>query len=150
MYIFGIIELEDTGDYMNNFIKKNINIIVCIFILIQPILDLITGVCLHVLNINFTLGIIIKVAFLLFIMLICVFIFKKKKLLVPYLIVGIYSILYTIGMIIYKDSSLFTEIQNSYLKWHIFKITNKNFQKFRGHTRRNQSNVASGFEPQSI
>ena len=111
MYIFGIIELEDTGDYMNNFIKKNINIIVCIFILIQPILDLITGVCLHVLNINFTLGIIIKVAFLLFIMLICVFIFKKKKLLVPYLIVGIYSILYTIGMIIYKDSSLFTEIK---------------------------------------
>lgn len=97
---------------MNNFIKKNINIIVCIFILIQPILDLITGVCLHVLKINFTLGIIIKVAFLLFIMLICVFIFKKKKLLIPYLIVGIYSILYTIGMIIYKDSSLFTEIQN--------------------------------------
>lgn len=97
---------------MSNFIKKNINIILCIFILIQPILDLITGVCLHVLKINFTLGIIIKVAFLLFIMLICVFIFKKKKLLIPYLLIGLYSILYKIGMIIYKDSSLFTEVQN--------------------------------------
>ena len=97
---------------MSNFIKKNINFILCIFILLQPILDLITGICLHVLNINFTLGIIIKVLFLLLIMLICVFIFKKKKLLVPYLLIGLYSVFYTIGMIIYKDSSLFVEIQN--------------------------------------
>lgn len=97
---------------MNNFIKKNINIILCIFILIQPILDLITGICLHIFNISFTLGILIKVLFLLFIMLICIFVFKKKKLIIPYFLVGLYSLLFIIGMIIYKDSSLFIEIQN--------------------------------------
>lgn len=97
---------------MDTFIKRNINIILCIFILIQPIIDLITGVCLHVFNISFTLGIIIKVLFLLFIMLICVFIFKKKKLLIPYLLIGLYSVFYVLGMVIYKDSSLFPEIQS--------------------------------------
>ena len=64
---------------MSNFIKKNINIIIAIFLLLQPFLDLITGICIHTLKINFTLGIIVRVLFLLFICIIVLFVFKKKN-----------------------------------------------------------------------
>ena len=97
---------------MNAFIKKNINIIIAIFILLGPILDLITGVCLHTFKLNLTLGIIVRVLFLLFICIITLFTFKKKNILIPYLIIGLYFVLYTVGMIFFKDTSLFTEVQN--------------------------------------
>ena len=98
---------------MEKYIKNNINKIISIFILISPILDLLTGVCIHTLKINFTIGIIVRVLFLLFIMIITIFIFKKKKLIIPYLIIGLYFILYTLGIIFYKNSvGLFFEIQN--------------------------------------
>ncbi|MBR6949298.1 MAG: O-antigen ligase family protein [Bacilli bacterium] len=97
---------------MKNYLKKYINIIISIFILLQPILDLITGLFLHVLNINLTLGIIIKLLFILFLIFITVFGFNKKKLIIPYILLIIYGLFYCFGMIIYKDSSLFVEIQN--------------------------------------
>ncbi len=98
---------------MEKFMKKNINLIITIFILIGPILDLLTGVCIHTLKINFTIGIIVRVLFLLFICIVTIFIFKKKKLIIPYLIIGLYFIFYTLGIIIYKNSiGLFFEIQN--------------------------------------
>lgn len=98
---------------MENFMKKNINKIISIFILISPILDLLTGVCIHTLKINFTIGIIVRLLFLLFICIVTIFIFKKKKLIIPYLIIGLYFILYILGIILYKNSiGLFFEIQN--------------------------------------
>ena len=97
---------------MNSFIKKNINIIVALFLIIQPFLDLITGICIHSLHISLTLGVIVRILFLLFICLIVLFTFKKKKVLIPYLIIGIYFILYVIGTILYKDTNYFFEIQN--------------------------------------
>ena len=96
---------------MNNYIKKNISTIISIFILLGPILDLITGFFLHSLNINFTIGIIVRMLFLISICLIVLFIFKKKKLIIPYLIIGLYFIMYTIGILIYKNNNIFTEIQ---------------------------------------
>lgn len=96
---------------MEKFVKKNINIIIAIFILIQPFLDLLTGICIHTLKVNITIGIIVRVLFLLFIMLIVIFMFKKKKLLIPYLIIGLYSIFYIIGILVYKDGHLFQELQ---------------------------------------
>ena len=97
---------------MEKFIKNNINKIISIFILISPILDLLTGICIHTLKINLTIGIIVRVLFLLFITIVTIFIFKRKKLIIPYLIIGLYFILYIIGMIIYKNNGLFFEIQN--------------------------------------
>ena len=97
---------------MEKFIKKNINIIVAVFLILQPFLDLITGICIHTLKINFTLGIIVRVLFLLFICFIVLFVFKKKKIIIPYLIIGLYFIFYIIGTIIYKDSNYIFEIQN--------------------------------------
>ena len=97
---------------MKNYLKKNINIIISIFILLQPILDIITGIFLHILNINLTVGIIIKIIFVLLLIYIALFVFNKKKLIIPYFILIIYGLFYCLGMIIYKDSSLFVEIQN--------------------------------------
>ena len=98
---------------MEKFIKKNINIIISIFILIGPIIDLLTGVSIHTLKINLTIGIIVRVLFLISIILITIFIFKKKKIIIPYLIIGLYSILYVLGILLYKDGvGLLFEIQN--------------------------------------
>ena len=97
---------------MDKYISKNINKIITIFLLLGPILDLLTGVCLHYFKINFTIGIIVRVLFLLFIMIITIFIFKKKKILIPYFIIGLYYIFYIIGTLLYKDKDIFFEIQN--------------------------------------
>ena len=97
---------------MNNFIKKNISYIIAIFILLGPIVDLLTGLCLHLFEIRFTIGIVLRVLFLLFICYIMIFVYDKKKLIFPYLVIIIYSILYAIGIILYKNGvGIFTEIQ---------------------------------------
>lgn len=96
---------------MTKSIKENFNKILSIFMLIQPVIDLVTGILIHN-KINLTIGIIIRALFLLFIVYICLFTYKKKKLLIPYLIIFIYSLLYIIGILVFKDNaSLFKEIQ---------------------------------------
>ena len=94
---------------MNKAIKNNLSKIISIFILIQPVLDLITGICLHVFSLNLTIGIIIRMLFLLFIMYATTFIYKKKLSLIYYLIVAFYSIIYLIN--IGTNSHLFGQVQ---------------------------------------
>ena len=94
---------------MNKIIKNNLSKIISIFILIQPVLDLITGICLHVFSLNLTIGIIIRMLFLLFIMYVTTFIYKKKLSLIYYLIVTFYSIIYLIN--IGTNSHLFGQVQ---------------------------------------
>ena len=96
---------------MNKYLEKNISKIVSIFILLQPILDLITGLCVNLLDFNITIGIIIRILFLALIMYVTTFVFKKKLSLWIYISIIFYSILYLIGIIIYKDGSYFAEIQ---------------------------------------
>ncbi|MDD5888452.1 MAG: O-antigen ligase family protein [bacterium] len=96
---------------MNKIIKQNLNKYLGIFILLQPIIDLITGICLNVFNLNLTIGIIIRMLFLMFIMYTTVFIYKKKKSSIYYLVFIIYTILYLLANIIFKDSSIFSELQ---------------------------------------
>ena len=96
---------------MNKFLEKNISKIVSFFILLQPILDLITGLCVNLFDFNITVGIIIRILFLALIMYVTTFVFKKKLSLWIYISIIFYSILYLIGIIIYKDWSYFAEIQ---------------------------------------
>ena len=96
---------------MQKYIKENLNKILSIFILLQPILDLLTGLCTNIFNINLTVGIVIRVLFLIFIMYITTFIYKKKLSLYTYIVILIYSLLYLIGIIIYKDKVVFAELQ---------------------------------------
>ena len=97
---------------MNEKIKNKINLIIKIFLLSQPILDILTGICVNTFKLNITIGVIVRILMLAFICYTTLFVFKKKKLLLPYTLVGIYFILYLIGMLIYKDSSLIIEIKN--------------------------------------
>ena len=106
---------------MNDYIKKHINTFISIFIILGPFIDLITGLCIHQFNLNITLGVIFRFIFLLSIVLITLFVYKKKKLLIPYIGIGLYSIFYVIGIILYKNSSLFTEV-HSLVKCFYFPI----------------------------
>ncbi len=96
---------------MNKVIKQNFSKYLTIFIILQPIIDLITGICLNIFNLNLTLGIVIRMLFLLFIMYSTVFVFKKKKSLIYYLLFACYACLYLLGNIIFKDISIFSELQ---------------------------------------
>ena len=78
---------------MDKIIKQYLSKYLGIFIILQPIIDLITGICLNVFKLNLTIGIIIRMLFLISIMYITTFIYKKKKSFIYYLIFIIYSII---------------------------------------------------------
>ena len=97
---------------MEDLIRKNIHYIVAIFLLMGPILDFVTGICLHY-SCFLTLGVIVRVFFLLFICYVVLFIFKKKRLLVPYFLVGFYFLFYMLGIFLYQNGyRFFYEVQN--------------------------------------
>ena len=98
---------------MKDFIKRNLSIYISIMILLNPIIDLFTGINRHILNIDLSIGIIIRILFLISIVLISVFIYDKKKLLLPYLILLIFSILFVIDIYIFNRSVLFESIQSA-------------------------------------
>ncbi len=87
-------------------IKKNINIYIASFLLIEPLLDLITGLNLHLLNTSITIGIVVKVLFMLFLVFTTLFVFKNKKVIIPYLLIGLYFIFFITGKILYPTSFL--------------------------------------------
>ena len=94
---------------MSKYIKNNISSIIATFLLMQPFIDLLTGICIHTLNINFTLGIILRLMFLVFICITVLFIFKKKQVLLPYSLIFIYCIMYSVKI--------------SYIPYSIFPLT---------------------------
>ena len=51
------------GDFMKEKIKNNMSIILSIFLILQPVLDLITGICVNTLNLDITFGVIIRMLF---------------------------------------------------------------------------------------
>ena len=95
---------------MKKFIEKNINIIISLFVILGPVIDLLTGLSTNKTNLSLSLGIIVRTIFLLFIVIVSIFIFKKKKLIIPYLIIGLYFVFFLIGNILYKDNVLINEI----------------------------------------
>ena len=82
------VDIFEWGDKMSKTIKKNFNLILSVFILLHPIIDLITGICLHVFKFNLTFGNIIRIIFLIFVMFSTTFIYKKRKPLAYYFIFG--------------------------------------------------------------
>ena len=98
---------------MKDFIKRNLSIYISIMILLNPIIDVFTGINRHLLNVNLSIGIIIRILFLISIVLISVFIYDKKKLLFPYLIMLIFSILFVVDIYIFNRSILFESIQSA-------------------------------------
>ncbi len=100
---------------MSSFIKKNISIICMLFLLSGPIIDFITGVMLHIFNLNLTLGLVLRILFLFFIFYVATFIYKKKSNLVYFGIFGIYLLLFILGLTLFKENpNYFREIQNTF------------------------------------
>lgn len=93
-------------------IENNIDKILKTFIILQPIIDLMTSIGVNCLDMNITFGIIIRTMFLFFIIATNIFIFKKKTINIYYSITLIYSILYITGLYIYKDgANILGEVQ---------------------------------------
>ena len=83
-------------------IDDNIMKIFIVFLYMQPVIDVITGVSLYKFSFLVTFSSIIRFAFLLLCIFYIIFIDKKK---IKYLLIIFgYSLLYTIGMIIYNHS----------------------------------------------
>jgi len=93
---------------MNKYLKNNISLILKVFLYLQPVIDIITGVMINYLNINITIGMIIRFLFLLFIIYFYLFVKKNNsKYKTIYLIsVLLFGIISFILIIINKDISV--------------------------------------------
>ena len=79
---------------INNYIKKHLNTIISIFIILSPILDLLVSISINVLHHNLNIGIIARMIFLLFIYYVALIIYKKKKILIYVFLSILYLIIY--------------------------------------------------------
>ena len=63
---------------MKETIKNNFSKYISIFLLLSPIIDLLIGITRHISSLNITVGV-IKLLFLVFIVYVYLFVFKKKN-----------------------------------------------------------------------
>lgn len=85
-----------------NYLKKNSSLLISIFLLISPVIDLLTQS--NIIKTNYySIGLIFRGLFLTSIIFLTIFTYKKKKLFIPYSILFIYFIIYISGSILYKD-----------------------------------------------
>lgn len=89
---------------INNFINKNIIFIFTIFLFMQPILDIITGVTIYYFKSSFTFSSIIRILFLIFTIYYLIFLSDKKYKKMLYFIFT-YSVLFILGNIIFKTNN---------------------------------------------
>ncbi len=83
-------------------IKKRVNFenIFILFIILQPIIDILTSLCIRNISENLTLGIFIRAAFMLYIMIYTIFKVDKKsrwQILIYYSCIAVYSIAFMIN-----------------------------------------------------
>ena len=98
---------------LNNYIEKNIKKILSLFFLLQPILDVIAGITLNFLRIDFTLSSILRFIFLIFCIYYLVFLNCKKKNIIYLFFLFIYFIVFSLVVLLNKDFSvLFYELKN--------------------------------------
>ncbi len=97
------------------YIEKNISKIILIFLIMQPIIDVLTAISIHYLNMDFTFGMIIRFLFLMFCCFYIIFINKdkqKKYIFLYFILLLVYSILYLLNSYVNEKTSLFLNITN--------------------------------------
>ena len=103
---------------MNKYLTKNISLIIKIFLYLQPVIDLVTSIMINYFNINITLGMIIRMIFLLFIIFFYLFVKKNnsnyKKIYLLSLL--LFSITYLTIMFITKGNLIIFKELSNYLK----------------------------------
>jgi hypothetical protein len=104
------------------FLEKYISYIIAFFLIVQPILDVISGISQHILSVNFSLNVIIRFLFLLCAIFYLLFInnTKYKKISLIYLFsIFIYSILFCTSVLYFKGfDTLFYETKNLILVFY--------------------------------
>ena len=109
---------------MNKYLKDNLSLILKIFLYLQPVIDLLTGIMINYFNISLTIGIIIRLLFLLFIIYFYLFVRNNNsKYKLIYLIsVLVFIIISTILIIINKDVHVLNYELTNILKVFYFPI----------------------------
>ena len=99
----------------NIFKRINFQNIFIIYILLQPIIDIVTSLCVRNVSENLSLGIVIRVLFMLFIMIYAVIKTDKKgriELIIYYSCVALYGIAYIVNSYLkYNFSMIFTQVK---------------------------------------
>lgn len=98
---------------INDFINNHLSAIILTFIFVQPLLDLLTSLEIHVLHLGVSIGSIVRLLFLLFCSYYVLFINKEKKF--KYLIgaIGLYISLFALVILKYKGLNIFFyEVRN--------------------------------------
>lgn len=99
---------------INTFFEKKIPLIITIYFFIQPIIDLIAGICINVFEITNIFSALIRILFFLFCLYYLFFIDKDKKKKYYLLLFILYIIIFFINIIFMKDVSvIFYEFQNT-------------------------------------
>lgn len=100
------------------FLSKYKTNILLIYLFVQPFLDLITSLCINVININFTIGMIIRFFFLIFLSFEFLFNSKSKSKKNKFIYLGItafYLILFFFQILILKGINVgFYELSNTF------------------------------------
>jgi len=94
---------------MQKYFKFNINLILIIYLIIQPFIDLITSLLVMYTNINLTMGMVLRISFLTIVVLYCIAVNNlqyKKYILMYFLAVFIYSCVYLVYSTLIKDASV--------------------------------------------
>lgn len=98
--------------FFNKIIFQNIFIV---YILLQPIIDIITSLCVRNISETLSLGIVVRVLFMLFLMIYSIIKTQKKdrvKLIIYYSCVALYGIAYLVNSYLkYNFSMIFTQIK---------------------------------------
>lgn len=107
------------------FNKINFQNIFIVYILLQPIIDIITSLCVRNISETLSLGIVVRVLFMLFIMIYAIIKTQKKdriKLIIYYSCVALYGIAYLVNSYLkYNFSMIFTQIKG-FIKVFYFPI----------------------------
>ena len=107
---------------MKQKVEKQFSNILNSFLLLHPIIDLLTSLCIKTFSIPITFGAGIRILFLLFTVYVAVFIYKEKRLIWYYAAVAVYALLFVTSIFIYKDgNNLIGEIEG-FIKTFYFPI----------------------------
>ena len=110
---------------INNILTSNINKIFTIFLFSQPIIDVLTAISLTVFKIDLTIGMILRIIFMLFGIYYIFFITKshKRKISIIYLLLIIlYMISFTINILVLKGTSALSYEIKKLIKTFYFPI----------------------------
>ena len=99
---------------MKRKVEKYFSNILNSFLLLHPVLDLLTSIGIKTMLIPFSLGSIIRILFLIFVMYSVLFVYKKRKVGWYYLFTFIYIVGFVISIVLYENgNNMLGELQKT-------------------------------------